>query len=278
MPFNDPMTIPLEDNFADILGKAQRGLGISDRQLEEKSGTSAESIRQLQEGKFDRPALDRVAPILQLDPRALAEMAEGKFRPNEIKLDGLAQFNTAYHDMQVNAYLVWDPASKRAVAFDSGADSSSMLEHAQKLGLTIELILLTHAHPDHVADLARLTKKTKAPVYLSSRERTPGAQAIEEGKKFSVGQLEIEARLTWGHSPGGMTFVVRGLERPVAIVGDSLFAGSMGGGNVSYPEAVRNNLEKILTLPDNTILCPGHGPLTAVGEEKRHNPFFAGQI
>jgi glyoxylase-like metal-dependent hydrolase (beta-lactamase superfamily II) len=272
------MTIPLEDNLADILGKAQRGLGISDEQLVEESGASAESIRQLHGGNFDRPAVDRIAPVLRLDPQALAEMAEGKFQPNEIKLDGLTQFNTAYHDMQVNAYLVWDPATKRAVAFDTGADSSPMLEQAQKLGLTIELILLTHAHPDHVADLARLTKKTDAPAYLSSREQAPGAQAIEEGKKFSLGRLEIESRLTWGHSPGGMTFVVRGLEHPVAIVGDSLFAGSMGGGNVSYPEAVRNNLEKILTLPDNTILCPGHGPLTTVGEEKKHNPFFAGQI
>jgi glyoxylase-like metal-dependent hydrolase (beta-lactamase superfamily II) len=75
-----------------------------------------------------------------------------------------------------------------------------------------------------------------------------------------------------------MTFVVRGLARPVAIVGDSLFAGSMGGGNVSYQDAIQNNLEKILILPDNTVLCPGHGPLTTVGEEKRHNPFFAGQI
>ena len=66
-----------------------------------------------------------------------------------------------------------------------------------------------------------------------------------------------------------------GLARPIAIVGDSLFAGSMGGGNVSYNDAVKNNLEKILTLPDDTIICPGHGPMTSVGEEKKHNPFFA---
>ena len=64
----------------------------------------------------------------------------------------------------------------------------------------------------------------------------------------------------------------------IAIVGDSLFAGSMGGGNVSYEHAMRNNLEKILTLPDETIICPGHGPMTTVGEEKQHNPFFAGKL
>ena len=68
-----------------------------------------------------------------------------------------------------------------------------------------------------------------------------------------------------------------GLARPIAIVGDSLFAGSMGGGNVSYRDALRNNVEKILTLPEETIISPGHGPMTTVGEEKRHNPFFAGR-
>jgi hydroxyacylglutathione hydrolase len=72
-----------------------------------------------------------------------------------------------------------------------------------------------------------------------------------------------------------MTYVVTGLARPVAVVGDSLFAGSMGGGNVSYQDALRNNREKILTLTDETIVCPGHGPLTTVGKEKRDNPFFA---
>ena len=139
----------------------------------------------------------------------------------------------------------------------------------------MKLILLTHAHPDHVADLRRLRKATGAPVYISRLEEAEEAEEVEEGKRFRVGSLEIEARLTSGHSPGGMTFVVTGLSRPVAIVGDSLFAGSMGGGNVSYEDALRNNREKILTLPDETIVCPGHGPLTTVGKEKRDNPFFA---
>ena len=272
------MAIPLEDNFTDIIGKAQRGLGLSDSQLAERSGASVDAIKQLRDGKFDRATADRVAPLLQLNPAALANLAQEKFRPDEIALDGLAQFNTSYHDMQVNAYLVWDPASREAIAFDSGADCSTMLEHARQHGLTIKLILLTHAHPDHVADLDRLAEITGAPIYLSGREEANRARAIEEGKKFAIGKLQIESRLTWGHSPGGMTFVVQGLARPVAIVGDSLFAGSMGGGNVSYPDAVRNNLEKILILPGETVLCPGHGPLTTVDEEKKHNPFFAGRI
>ena len=140
----------------------------------------------------------------------------------------------------------------------------------------MKLILLTHAHPDHVADLRRLKKGDWcAGLHFRDWKRQRERKRSRKENAFGVGSLEIEARLTSGHSPGGMTFVVTGLSRPVAIVGDSLFAGSMGGGNVSYEDALRNNREKILTLPDETIVCPGHGPLTTVGKEKRDNPFFA---
>jgi len=269
------MAIPLEDNFADIFNKAQCGLNISDRTLAQKTGARVEQIRRLRDGHFDRDTIEKVAPLLQLDAAALLAIAREKWRPNEAGFLGLAQFNTPIYGMTVNAYLLWDPASKEAVAFDTSADCSAMLRRSVSDRLTIKLILLTHAHSDHVADLGRLADATGAPIYLSSRERAPGAQPIDEGKKFSVGKLEIEARLTWGHSPGGMTYVVRGLTQPVAIVGDSIFAGSIGGGNISYTDALQNNREKILTLPNETVLCPGHGPMTTVGEEKAHNPFFA---
>jgi glyoxylase-like metal-dependent hydrolase (beta-lactamase superfamily II) len=270
------MVIPLEDNVSDIIGKAQRGLGVSDSQLAEKSGVSAEKIRKLREGAFEEDATERVAPVLNLDAAALRKLARGEWTPEPVgEIEGLAQFNTNYGDMTVNAYLVWEPASREAVAFDTGADCREMLDRVTAEKLTVKLILLTHAHPDHVADLRRLRKETGAPVYISDRETADGAEAIVEGRRFRVGSLEIEARLTWGHSPGGMTYVVTGLARSIAIVGDSLFAGSMGGGNVSYEEALRNNREKILTLSDETIVCPGHGPLTTVGKEKRDNPFFA---
>jgi len=272
-----PMKIPLEDNFADVLGKAQRGRGISDSELSEKSGIPSEKIRELRNGEFDEQALLRVAPVLGLAPRALVDLAKGDWQPQEIQLDGLAQFSTHYGEMLVNAYLIWDPETKDAAAFDTGADCSNMLQLVKKKNLEVKLILLTHAHPDHVADLSRLHKETGAPIFISARESAPSAEPIDEGKHFQLGKIDIESRLTWGHSPGGMTYVANGLARPVALVGDSLFAGSMGGGNVSYNDALRNNLEKILTLPDETIICPGHGPMTTVGEEKQHNPFFAKQ-
>jgi hydroxyacylglutathione hydrolase len=271
--------IPLEDNASDIIGKAQRGLGISDSELAEKAGVTAQTIRGLRDGDFDESALVRVAPILGLDGRALREIAHGKWRPDKVKaFDGLAQFSTDYHGMAVNAYLVWDPASHVAAAFDTGADSREMVRFAKHHKLKVQLILLTHAHPDHVADLPCLREETAADVFTPAREPVPGAEPVEEGKQFRLGNLKINTRLTWGHSPGGLTYVVTGLAPPLAIVGDSLFAGSMGGGNVSYGDALRCNLEKILTLSEETIICPGHGPMTTVGEEKHHNPFFAGKI
>ena len=270
------MAIPLEDNVSDIIGKAQRGLGISDSQLAERAGVSAETVRKLRGGDLAGEAIERVAPILKLSARALRKLAAGDWDPEAIgDIDGLAMFNTTYGDMTVNAYLVWDSATRDAVAFDTGADCSAMLKRVAKDHLKVKLILLTHAHPDHVADLQRLRKETDAPIYISKLEPEEGAEPIAEGKRFEIGSLKIEARLTSGHSPGGITYVVNGLERTIAIVGDSLFAGSMGGGNVSYEDAIRNNREKILTLPDETIVCPGHGPLTTVGKEKRDNPFFA---
>ena len=271
--------IPLEDNAGDIIGKAQRGLGISDSELAKKSGANAETIRKLRDGEIDESALLGVAPVLGLDALALGEIAKGEWRPEKTEsLDGLAQFTTDYNGMAVNAYLVWDPKTRVAAAIDTGADSKEMLRSAKHHKLDVQLILLTHAHPDHVADLPALREETGADVFTPARESVPGAEPIEEGKKFRLGNLQIDTRLTWGHSPGGITYVVTGLARPIAIVGDSLFSGSMGGGNVSYRDAIQNNLEKILTLPDETIICPGHGPMTTVGEEKQHNPFFAGKV
>ena len=270
--------ISLEDNAGDIIGKAQRGLSMSDSELAEKAGIDAADARKLRDGKFDDELLTRIVPVLKLSPRALSDLAKGAWQPREVELAGLAQFNTPYHDMTVNAYLAWDTQTREAVVFDTGADCGDMLRQIERDKISVKLILLTHAHPDHIADLSRLVKATAAPVYISERELAKPAQPIAEGKTFRVGSLDIESRLTWGHSEGGMTYVVTGLAHPVAIVGDSLFAGSMGGGSISYTAALENNLKKILTLPDDTILCPGHGPMTTVREEKEHNAFFAGKV
>src|ERR1043166_1530106 len=266
--------IPLEDNFNDIIGKAQRGFKLRDDQLAERAGIAVNELGRIQSGKVEDELIQKVARALSLGPGALVASANKRWLPAELEVAGLAQFNTPYHDMTVNAYLVWDPKSRQAVAFDTGADSSPALQFPKSNELEIKLILLTHTHPDHIADLARFKSETGAPAFVPEREPIAGAEAFSEGRTFELGGLRIETRLTSGHSAGGITFVISGLARPVAVVGDAMFAGSMGGGGVSYTDALGHNRKKILSLPNETVLCPGHGPLTTVGEEKLHNPFF----
>ena len=270
-----PMTIPLEDSFNDILGKAMRGRGCEAQELATKAGVSVEDVHRLREGQFEEQGVRKLAPALGLSAEALLASGRKSWWPAAITLEGLAQFNTPFDDMTVNSYLLWDPTTGEAVAFDTGADCSGMLSLLEEKSLKLKLILLTHTHGDHIFDLDRLKSKTGAPAFVGEREPLDGAEPFAEGRSFEAGNLIIETRLTWGHSKGAITYVVTGLARPVAVVGDSIFAGSMGGGMVSYEEALKNNREKILTLPGETILCPGHGPLTTVGEEKAHNPFFA---
>ena len=105
-------------------------------------------------------------------------------------------------------------------------------------------------------------------------EALDGCESITEGFSYKCGFLSLFAKHTHGHALGGMSYVIEGLERPIAVVGDAIFAGSMGGATISYEDALRTNREKIMTLPDDTVLCSGHGPMTTVSEEKKNNPFF----
>jgi hydroxyacylglutathione hydrolase len=267
--------IPLEDNFNDVIGKAQRGLKLTDEQLAQKAGVSNAESGNTKEGQFDEKIVRKLAPILKLGPNALVALGRKSWYPQEAGLTpGLAMFTTPYNDITVNSFVVWDSKTKSAVFFDTGADASGMIKTVHDHGLKAELILLTHTHPDHIADLAKLKSATGTKAYVCELEALDGAESYAAGKKFTVGSLQIETRQTSGHSRGGITYVISGLSTPVAIVGDSIFASSMGGGMISYEDALRNNRDKILTLPGNTILCPGHGPLTTVGEEKVNNPFF----
>ena len=267
--------IPLEDSYSDIIGKAMRGLQLDDTSLATQAGVSIPELQTLCGGEFSSATAGRIAPLLGLNVSALAALAEKRYAPAAVSVDGLAMFNTPFEDMTVNAYLVWDPASKEAAVFDTGADASGMLAEAQSLGLTIKHIFITHTHGDHIFDLDRLREKTGATVWSGDREPVDGSNIFTTGQSWQLGSLKIDTRLTWGHSPGGITYVINGLARPVAIVGDSIFAGSMGGGKVSYGAALKCNVDEILTLPSTTVICPGHGPLTSVGEEAKNNPFFA---
>src|ERR1700730_6740531 len=135
--------IELEDNVGDIMGKAQRGLRISDSELAKKADLAADQLRKVRDGKFDEAILRAVAPALNLDANALVDLNAGKWKPAKWKsFDGLTQFNTSYGGMLVNSYLVWNPESKEAAAFDTGADCRDMLKLATRENLTVKLILL----------------------------------------------------------------------------------------------------------------------------------------
>jgi len=270
------MKIPLEDTFVDIIGKAQRGLKLSDNDLEIRAGITESDRIVLKEGKFEPFVLRSLAPVLGLNAEALVALGAGTYSPKDISLPGLECFNTPFGDMAVNSYLVWDDATKEATAFDTGSDVTPMLDFLLGHGLTLKSIFITHTHGDHILELDRLAEKTGALAFVGNREPAlEGTVAFEEGKEFSLGGLTIGTRLTWGHAQGGITYVVQGLGKPLAVVGDAVFAGSMGGGGVSYADALRTNREEIMTLPDDTILACGHGPLTTVGEQKISNPFLA---
>lgn len=272
--------IPLEDLFEDIIAKAMRGNHISESELHERSGVPRDVLARLLRGEFcDEGALPKIAKELHLDHQALTLAASRSWSPRPHILEGLVGVDTRYRDLRVNAYLVFDPVAKIGGLFDTGTDSSPLVTAVRERGIEIASIFLTHTHNDHVADLDRLQGAfPEATIRANQAEPWPGATNFREGEVFEIGSLRIETRTCRGHSAGGTTYVIEGLTQPLAVVGDALFAGSMGGGIVSFAEAWKNNREKILTLPDSTVLAPGHGPLTSVGEEKRYNPFFAGEF
>jgi hydroxyacylglutathione hydrolase len=275
------MSIPLEDTVTDIIGKAQRGLGLSDTNLADRIGieiSELEAVKQVRGVAFAE--VDKLAKALELGPKSLVAMAEGQYNPTvTLPKAGFFQANTPYGDgIHVNAYLVWDAETGLAAAFDTGADCAPLVEEIKKRNLTLQDIYLTHTHVDHVMELDRLIEKAggSVGVHVNEAEALENAASFQPGVTFSLGRLHIETRDTSGHSAGGTTFLIHGLDRPLAIVGDALFAGSVGGIKSDYRAALKRIRDNILSAQDGTILAPGHGPLTTVIQEKTSNPFFPG--
>ena len=270
--------IPLEDNFNDVIDKAQRGLKISDTQLAERAEVAVADLADIKSGIIINEAIRRVARPLRLNADALEALAYKRFYPvAPIFPRGFAMFNTSHEDMTVNSYLIWDSGTRMAAAFDTGANCTAMLDTIATEHLSLRNIFLTHTHKDHIAALPELASTTGAEVWTSEREPVhyPNAKKFKEDAHFHLGELAIKTLLTAGHSPGLTTFYVTGLSWPLAIVGDALFASSMGGSLDHYADQLRNNHDKLFTLPRDSVIAPGHGPLTTIALEKKHNPFFA---
>jgi hydroxyacylglutathione hydrolase len=271
--------VPLEDTWTDVLRKALTGAALPAGELERRSGLSASRIAELMAGALEPRGLADLCGALGLDARCLLAMARGEYHPGRVRLpQGVAMFSSPWHDFEVHSYLVWDPSSaapRAAAAFDSGSDASEMLEFAGQNRLAVKQVFLTHSHGDHLFDLERLTEKTGARGWIGEGENVEGPERFRAGRTFRIGSLAVETRSTRGHTAGGITYVIRGLEQPVAVVGDALFAGSMGGPLVSYAACLETNRRELFSLPPETVLCPGHGPLTTVAKERANNPFFA---
>lgn len=195
---------------------------------------------------------------------------------------------------QENTYLVVDPASRRAVLIDPGAEPDVIIGMVERSGATLEAIWLTHAHLDHVGAVAGVKRRWDVPVHLHPDDRplydraerqaaayglpfeqpAPAERALAEGDVLQLGELRFAVHHTPGHAPGHVVFLGHG----VMLGGDLLFAGSIGRTDLplSDPVAMQASLQRVAEFPEQTIVYPGHGPHTTIGEERATNGFLTG--
>lgn len=195
---------------------------------------------------------------------------------------------------QENAYLLVDLASGRGVLVDPGAEAGQLIEMVRSSGATPEAIWLTHAHIDHIGAIAEVKRVWDVPVFLHPADRPLYDRAVmqaaayglrleqppapdrelSEGDVLTVGTIRFDVLHVPGHAPGHVAFVTEGL----MIGGDLLFAGSIGRTDLplSDPERMIESLERAASLPEDTLVYPGHGPATSIGRERATNPFLTG--
>lgn len=197
-----------------------------------------------------------------------------------------------------NAYIVRCRASGEVVALDPGGEAAAMADWLEAERAPLTAVVLTHAHYDHIEGVARLLERAPAPLYLHPADRPlydgVGQQAalfglpplrlppidhpLEAGTRFPFGACAFEVRHAPGHSPGHV--VLYAPDAGLAFVGDVVFQGSIGRSDLPGGDArqlLRSIHEQVLTLPDDTVLYPGHGPATSVRHERVSNPFLVGQ-
>lgn len=198
--------------------------------------------------------------------------------------------------MAVCCYIIACEKTKKAAVIDPGGDEDRVLSEVEEMGVTVEYIIATHGHPDHVCGVRRIQEATGAKIIMHDEDvvffDTPevksyfsmlGLEAcppvdikVKEGEVITIGEEKLEVIHTPGHTPGGMCLY----NAPDLITGDTLFVGGLGrtdfpGG--SHPELINAIQTKLLVLPPDTIVWPGHGyggVKSTIGEEKRSNPFL----
>jgi glyoxylase-like metal-dependent hydrolase (beta-lactamase superfamily II) len=271
----------LEDHLGDIIRKARGMSKVSAGAAARAAGLTEAELAALEESgqATKQPNLAALAELVGLHPGKLEAIAGG-WLPSEKDLGTwreLRCITTTAGGMAVNCYLVWDEVSREAALFDTGWEAGPVVELIARNQLQLRHVFITHTHEDHVAALGDIREKVPKARLHSSSKSAPVDQRNRPNDFIHLGSLRITHRDTPGHAEDGTTYVIGTWpdDAPhVAVVGDALFAGSIGRGNQSWDLARQKAREQILTLPLETLLCPGHGPLTTVAEEKAHNPFF----
>lgn len=270
----------LEDHVGDIIRKARQAANVSKDEVARAGGLSVVDLERLEDsGELAaKPNFEAMAKMTALDGGKLRRIAEG-WLPGAIDASGwreVRQITTAQR-LSVNCYLVWDEVTRDAALFDTGWEAAPITKIVQENGLELKHLFITHTHEDHIAALGELRERFPKIRLHSSAKSAPPEQRNRANDFIHLGNLRITNRETPGHAEDGVTYVVGNFPEDapnVAIVGDCIFAGSIGRGFVSTDLLKQKIREQIFTLPDETLICPGHGPFTTVGLEKANNPFF----
>lgn len=269
----------LEDHLGDIVRKAALAAGVSTAAAAQAAGLGAgEFAALLESGQSARPLnTTALAAVLGVDARKLAGIVRGWLPPAQDlgRWRELRVITTARGGNSVNAFLLWDATSREAALFDTGWEAEPVLRMIAAERLQLKHIFLTHSHEDHIAALPPLRRAHPGALCHAGTQAPP--HRARPAAALPLGGLRLTSRETPGHAHDGMIYVVEGWPGdapPVAIVGDTLFAGSVAKGFVSWEILKQKIRECIFTLPVETLLCPGHGPLTTVAEEQANNPFF----
>lgn len=271
----------LEDHAGDIIRKARKMSGISPDRAAQVAGLNEIQLQALEEsGRSPVPAdYARLGQALGINGSKLARIVSG-WMPAEKDLSQwreLRVFSTNAENITVNSYLVWDEVSREAALFDTGWDAGQILKTISENQLVLRHVFITHSHDDHIAALGAIRAVFPKVRLHSSSKNAPVDQRNRANDFIHLGSLRITNRDTPGHAEDGTTYIIGTWPEDaphVAVVGDAIFAGSMGTGNQSWDLAKQKVREQIFNLPPETLICPGHGPLTTVAEEKENNPFF----
>lgn len=272
----------LEDHVGDIVRKARAMSNVSAQAAAAAAGLTETELAELEESgrTTKRPNLAALAGLVGLHAGKLEDIAGGWLpAPKDLGLwRELRHVSTTAEGMAVNCYLAWDEVSREAALVDAGWDAQPVLQLIAENQLQLRHVFITHSHQDHVAALGAIRARFPKAHLHSNSPHAPVDQRNRPNDFIHLGSLRITHRDTPGHSEDGTTYIIGTWPEDaphVAFVGDALFAGSIGRGNQSWELARSKVRDQILSLPPDTLICPGHGPLTTVAEEKAHNPFFS---